>query len=424
MSQTHLEGKEAVARHLRAKLQGNRKDAPEAGSWGSPSAASCATELRQTPSPGSKGKPPPKPPRTRRVDFTRAPLSRNKGQNEGQSLPTPPFGENAAWVTRLKKEIAQEANFHPATAKPGGREALNKDIGATSDPPQRSPAQQKWPLMKDKGAPRVPAKGAAVPASLNASGSTHETKHPALPQRKPLPHIRALGARPAKPRRPPVVDLEKFSAAAHPGVRDRPAAEPLRNAQPGYRYLKPDYTASGAARFPPQNAPRLIGEEDEIYDDVEPVGLLGGGQGFPLAPASQPPAYSCSGGGGNAGLASNRVALMPAEQREAQTFQRTKVMTLKECKKEEKADREFQKKFKFEGSIRVLTQMMVDPAATEKRGGGKNLPLRRGEILDVIQFTNQEQILCRNSQRRYGYVPRAVMLHLDTDLYDDVEIYG
>lgn len=56
--------------------------------------------------------------------------------------------------------------------------------------------------------------------------------------------------------------------------------------------------------------------------------------------------------------------------------------------------------FQFEGNITILTQMMVDPAATEKRGGGKNLPLRRGEILDVIQFTNKEQILCRNSQRR------------------------
>ncbi|NXM67712.1 PRAM protein, partial [Serilophus lunatus] len=87
-------------------------------------------------------------------------------------------------------------------------------------------------------------------------------------------------------------------------------------------------------------------------------------------------------------------------------------MTLKECKKEEKADKEFQKKFKFKGSIKVLTQMMVDPAVTEKKGGGKNLPLRRGEILDVIQFTSQEQVLCRNSQRRYGYVPRAVLLHL------------
>ncbi|NXO27503.1 PRAM protein, partial [Cisticola juncidis] len=87
-------------------------------------------------------------------------------------------------------------------------------------------------------------------------------------------------------------------------------------------------------------------------------------------------------------------------------------MTLKACKKEEKMDREFRKKFKFEGSINVLTQMMVDPATTEKRGGAKNLPLRRGEILDVIQFTNQKQILCRNSQGRYGYVPQAVMLPL------------
>ncbi|NWI52663.1 PRAM protein, partial [Calyptomena viridis] len=75
-------------------------------------------------------------------------------------------------------------------------------------------------------------------------------------------------------------------------------------------------------------------------------------------------------------------------------------MTLKDCKEVEKVDREFQKKFKFKGSIKVLTQVMVDPAATEKRDGGKNLPLRRGEILDVIQFTNQEQVLCRNTQRR------------------------
>ncbi|XP_062452235.1 PML-RARA-regulated adapter molecule 1 isoform X2 [Rhea pennata] len=424
MSQTHLEGKEALVRHLRTKLRGNRKDAPKAGSWPeNRSAASHATELGQTSAPGSKGEPPPELSRTKRVDFTKAPLSRSKGQNEGQSLPTHPFSENPAWVTpQLKKGIAKEASFQSATAKPGGREALNKDIGATSDPPQRSTAQQKWPPVKNKGSPIVPAKGATVPASLNAAGSTTETRPPALPRRKPLPHIKALGVRPAKPRRPPLVDLEKFSAAAHPGVHSHPATEPSRNTQPSY--LKPGSTASVKARFPPQNAPSLTGEEDEIYDDVEPVGLLGRGQGFPLRAASQPPACSRSGGGGGAGLAANNVAMMPTAQREGQIFQRTKVMTLKECKKEEKADREFQKKFKFEGDIRVLTQMMVDPAATEKRGGGKNLPLRRGEILDVIQFTNREQILCRNSQRRYGYVPRAVMLHLDTDIYDDVEIYG
>ncbi|KAI1230445.1 hypothetical protein IHE44_0009902 [Lamprotornis superbus] len=86
---------------------------------------------------------------------------------------------------------------------------------------------------------------------------------------------------------------------------------------------------------------------------------------------------------------------------ESQISHKMNTMTLKACKKEDKMDRAFQKKFKFEGSINVLTRMMVDPAATEKRGGAKNLPLRRGEILDVIQFTNQEKILCRNSQRRW-----------------------
>ncbi|XP_013051781.2 PML-RARA-regulated adapter molecule 1 isoform X2 [Anser cygnoides] len=189
-------------------------------------------------------------------------------------------------------------------------------------------------------------------------------------------------------------------------------------------YPKPSCVASGPARFSPRDAPSAAGDEDEIYDDVETVGPVKRDQSVPLPPTSRPPAYLRPGGGRDAGRASGRFALLAAVQREAQASRKMKPMTLKECKKEEKADREFQKKFKFEGSINVLTQMMVDPAVTEKRGGGKNLPLRRGEILDVIEFTNKEQILCRNSQRRYGYVPRAVMLHLDTDIYDDVEIYG
>ncbi|XP_030365240.1 PML-RARA-regulated adapter molecule 1 isoform X1 [Strigops habroptila] len=408
---THLERKEAVVRHLRAKLQGNRKDPPKAGGCPeSRSAAPLATEPGQTPTP--------EPPRSRRVDFSRASPSHSKGV--GQCSPPHPTAETPAWVVQLKKGTAQDGSFHPAPAKPGGGDVLDKEVGATSDPPWRNPAQQTWPLAKDKGAAAVP-----VAAPMGAVASPHGMGHPAQPRRKPLPHIKALGARPAKPRRPPVVDLEKFGAPAHPGTPIHPAMEPPRSAQLGHP--KPGYAAS--ARFPPQDAPSVRGDEDEIYDDVEPVGLIGRAQGFPLPPTCQPAANRCPRGGfgfagGDAGRASNGFTLLAAAQREAQVPRKTKPMTLKECKKEEKADREFQKKFKFEGSINVLTQMMVDPAVMEKRGGGKNLPLRRGEILDVIQFTNQEQILCRNSQRRYGYVPRAVMLHLDTDIYDDVEIYG
>ncbi|XP_010214378.1 PREDICTED: PML-RARA-regulated adapter molecule 1, partial [Tinamus guttatus] len=286
------------------------------------------------------------------MDFMGTRIRTSKGQNEGQAFPAPPLGEKPAWVTQLKKGIAQEAGFHPATAKPGRKESLDKDIGATSDPPQRSPALQKWPPVKDKVAPTVPAKGAAVPASRNAAGGIHEATRPAGPPRKPLPDIKALGARPAKPRRPPRVELERFRAAARPG-NGHPATGAGRNTKPGY--LKP-------------------GKKRRYMTTWSLLDCLGETKGFRFPPCPSP-------------------RHIPALE-------------------------------EFDGDIRVLTQMMVDPAATEKRGGGKNLPLRRGEILDVIQFTNEEQILCRNSQRRYGYVPRAVMLRLDTDIYDDVEIYA
>ncbi|XP_069734255.1 PML-RARA-regulated adapter molecule 1 [Phaenicophaeus curvirostris] len=418
----HLEGKEAVVRHLRAKFQGNRNDPSDAGGQlDSRSAASPATEPGQTPAPGSKGKMPPECPWTKRVDFSRASSSHSKGQSMGQHLTPHPVCETARREVQLKKENAQGAGFPPVIAKPR-RVALNKEMGATSDPPLRHTAQQTQPLAKDKGPPTVPGRGAAAAASLDTVGSPHRTGHPSGPRRKPLPHVKGLGARPPKPRRPPVVDLEKFGVAPLPGMRVHPVTETPKSAQPGY--LRTACIASTPAQLPPQDAPTVVGDKDEIYDDIEPVGLVKSGQGFLLPPTSRPPAHPHARGGGDTGQASNRAVLLAAAHREAPVSHKVKQMTFKECKKEEKADRDFQKKFKFEGSINVLTQMMVDPAATEKRGGGKNLPLRRGEILDVIQFTNQEQILCRNSQRRYGYVPRAVMLHLDTDIYDDVEIYG
>ncbi|XP_021233982.1 PML-RARA-regulated adapter molecule 1 [Numida meleagris] len=307
-------------------------------------------------------------------------------------------------MARLKKGIAPSSGSHPTSAKPGGWNAAdNKGVGATSRPPPRNPPPQKWPLLNDRTAPAL-----STPSADDA-GETRGSGHP--PRRKPLPHAAVLGARPAKPRRPPGVDLEKFHRAARLGEPGRTAAGP-RSAALGY-----------PTPFPPRDTRSAAGSEEEIYDDVESVEVLRRDQSFPPPPTARPPAYLRPRGGGGAAPAPSTVALLVAAQREAQSSRRTKPMTLKECKKEEKADREFQKKFKFEGNITVLTQMMVDPATTEKRGGGKNLPLRRGEILDVIQFTNKEQILCRNSQRRYGYVPRAAMLHLDTDIYDDVDLY-
>uniref|UniRef100_A0A667XFW1 Helically-extended SH3 domain-containing protein n=1 Tax=Myripristis murdjan TaxID=586833 RepID=A0A667XFW1_9TELE len=61
--------------------------------------------------------------------------------------------------------------------------------------------------------------------------------------------------------------------------------------------------------------------------------------------------------------------------------------------KEEKENR------KFEGPLRVLHTMMVDPNGVIKKPGGKDLAVTQGEILDVIQLTSSKKALCRN---QYG----------------------
>ncbi|XP_058871134.1 FYN-binding protein 1-like [Acipenser ruthenus] len=90
-------------------------------------------------------------------------------------------------------------------------------------------------------------------------------------------------------------------------------------------------------------------------------------------------------------------------------------------KKEEKEEKEFRKKFKYEGPIEVQYQMMVDPNANIKKTGGKDLPLIRGEILDVIKMVNDKKAICRNKQGKYGYVPKSILLQAEGDIYDDAE---
>uniref|UniRef100_A0A8C2Y7X2 PML-RARA regulated adaptor molecule 1 n=1 Tax=Coturnix japonica TaxID=93934 RepID=A0A8C2Y7X2_COTJA len=402
--QEHPDGKEAAGRHLRAKLKDGVKPPAATGRARGPPAVFLATVTGRAPASGSKGEPPPSSPLAGTMGLSRTAAPRGKAHIEGPGSRPTPAPQSPEWMERLKKGIAPSAASHPPAAKPGGRDADNKGLGAASRPPPRNQPPHKWPPLNDAAAPSLPAAGAAAAGGIRGSG------HP--PRRKPLPHAALLGARPAKPRRPPGVDLKKFHRAAPHGEPGRAAAGP-RSAVLGH-----------TTQLPPRDAQSAAGGGEEIYDDVESVELLGRDRSFPPPPTFRPPTHLQPRGGGGAAQAPSTVALLVAAQRGAQSSWKAKPMTLKECKKEEKADREFQKKFKFEGNITVLTRMMVDPATTEKRGGGKNLPLRRGEILDVIQFTNKEQILCRNSQRRYGYVPRAAMLHLDTDIYDDVDLCG
>ncbi|KAM4710189.1 FYN-binding protein 1 isoform 2-T2 [Discoglossus pictus] len=92
----------------------------------------------------------------------------------------------------------------------------------------------------------------------------------------------------------------------------------------------------------------------------------------------------------------------------------------KTLKKLEKEEKEFRKKFKYTGEIRVLSSIQVLSALATKKWGSKDLPLKPGESLDVIQNTNETTILCRNNEGKYGYVLRSNLVDMDGEIYDDI----
>uniref|UniRef100_A0A8C5LPV1 FYN-binding protein 1 n=1 Tax=Leptobrachium leishanense TaxID=445787 RepID=A0A8C5LPV1_9ANUR len=92
----------------------------------------------------------------------------------------------------------------------------------------------------------------------------------------------------------------------------------------------------------------------------------------------------------------------------------------KTLKKMEKEEKEFRKKFKYTGEIRALTTVLVVAGLTTKKWGSKDLPLKSGESIDVIQHTNETTLLCRNYEGKYGYVSRSNIIDDDGEIYDDI----
>ncbi|NXC01667.1 FYB1 protein, partial [Orthonyx spaldingii] len=71
------------------------------------------------------------------------------------------------------------------------------------------------------------------------------------------------------------------------------------------------------------------------------------------------------------------------------------VQKLKMMEKEEK---EFRKKFKFDGEIKVLYSTTTVQDLPQKRWGYKDLQIKPGESLDIIQSTDDTKVLCRNEE--------------------------
>lgn len=92
----------------------------------------------------------------------------------------------------------------------------------------------------------------------------------------------------------------------------------------------------------------------------------------------------------------------------------------KKQKKMEKEEKEFRKKFKYEGDIQVLYQVTILPTMTNKKLSGKDLSIKAGEKLDVIIKPVDNKMVCRNAEGKFGYVSTLSIMTDDGEIYDDV----
>uniref|UniRef100_A0A8C3RM66 FYN binding protein 1 n=1 Tax=Chelydra serpentina TaxID=8475 RepID=A0A8C3RM66_CHESE len=70
----------------------------------------------------------------------------------------------------------------------------------------------------------------------------------------------------------------------------------------------------------------------------------------------------------------------------------------RKLKKMEKEEKEFRKKFKFEGEIRVLYSTTIIADLPSKKWGAKDLQVKPGESVEVIQIIDDAKVLCRNEE--------------------------
>ncbi|XP_051973806.1 FYN-binding protein 1 [Xyrauchen texanus] len=142
--------------------------------------------------------------------------------------------------------------------------------------------------------------------------------------------------------------------------------------------------------FPPPPPPDQLdsndGATEETYDDIS--------TDFP-----PPPSTNCI--------------------RRFSSTSKTEEMDPKAKKRFEKEEKEFRKKFKYNGEIRVLYQETVLQSLSVKKFGNKDLPVKPGEIIDVIVCPVDGKLIGRNSEGKFGYVSTAY-LEPDGSVYDDV----
>uniref|UniRef100_A0A3Q3XLW6 Helically-extended SH3 domain-containing protein n=1 Tax=Mola mola TaxID=94237 RepID=A0A3Q3XLW6_MOLML len=296
----------------------------------------------------------------------------------------------------------------------------------TSITPSKPPASKKPSIKR----PFPPA------SSVNGNATSG-------PKQNPLPNSLALGHPPAKPNRPPKVNLEQFKRGSElvgplETIQQGKACVDCRGSKTDLALKQGDCldiirvqgnpegkwlgrTQDGSSEFTHFTGLILASAIDEqIYDDVDSQALV------------QPPPISRYSDIEQSDTESTFIfcclfgfvliivglyfvfylIVLRSSIPHLKGKSKTEEMYPKKQKKMEKEEKEFRRKFKYEGELKVLYQVTVISTLTSKKWASKDLPVKAGEELDVIMKAGNDKLICRNEEGKCKY--------LDGDIYDDI----
>lgn len=234
-------------------------------------------------------------------------------------------------------------------------------------------------------------------------------------------------------------------------ITDNPEGKWLgRTARGSYGYIKTtaveiDYDSLKRKKNTLSAVPlRLVEDDQEVYDDVAEQdapnshGQSGSGGMFPPPPDDDiydgieeegaddsfpsPPQQLDMGEEVYDDVDASDFPAPPAELSQGINVGKAKTEEKdpKKLKKQEKEEKDLRKKFKYDGEIRVLYSTKVASSITSKKWGARDLQIKPGESLEVIQSTDDTKVLCRNEEGKYGYVLRSYLADNDGEIYDDI----
>ncbi|XP_077478729.1 FYN-binding protein 1-like [Stigmatopora argus] len=298
---------------------------------------------------------------------------------------------------------------------------LSPVVSNPASPPPKPPASKK-PSMK-KPAP---------PSSIPDLGAPDDSA--SEPKRNPLPNAFKLGPAPAKPQRPPKVDIDDLRRAAGVFTRNGAMKKTVAPTPSSNHSGRPQPPQSALPTLPPRPLPNIVAQE-ENYDDVDIVNVNSNSPP-PLPPSTDHPSFRPKEEDDDSGDTYEPLdeTWDEHEKKKEKEDKRQLELEKKEQKGREKKEQEARKKFKLVGPVEVVHR---GKACGDCKGGKTELVLKRGDSLDIIrvQGNPEGKWLGRKHDGTIGYV-KIPLMEIDfnslknhpaqhgytSDVYDDVDV--